>query len=322
MDSPEHFAPSETLLLNYLYPRIAFCKISQVSGISSCGGAEDWVVEIGKEGESRSMGMGSEPNSSPSAASGSPSAKRSRDPEDEVYLDNFHSHKRYLSEIMASSLNGLTVGDHPLPDNLMESPARSDSLFYLRDEMSLQYSPMSEDSDDLRYCETPTNNCLSQPDSRPTSPVSPYRCQRPLSGFSSVPPTTSLSHGSTVPAVTSSHPRQRGSDSEGRFPSSPSDICHSADLRRAALLRSVQMRTQPPGPSPFELPLSAGQESLHNIETEERSCAYMKSLEDERDFQIEECPSLDISEPDYKSEGSCRVSNMKIKVDEHADKAL
>lgn len=31
----------------------------------------------------------------------SPSGKRSRDPEEEdVYLDNFHSHKRYLSEVI------------------------------------------------------------------------------------------------------------------------------------------------------------------------------------------------------------------------------
>ena len=34
-------------------------------------------------------------------------------------------------EIMASSLNGLTVGD-PLQDNLMESPARSDTMFFAR----------------------------------------------------------------------------------------------------------------------------------------------------------------------------------------------
>ena len=32
---------------------------------------------------------------------------------------------------MASSLNGLTVGD-PLPENLMESPARSEGMFYAR----------------------------------------------------------------------------------------------------------------------------------------------------------------------------------------------
>lgn len=32
---------------------------------------------------------------------------------------------------MASSLNGLTVGD-PLPENLMESPARAEGMFYPR----------------------------------------------------------------------------------------------------------------------------------------------------------------------------------------------
>ena len=42
--------------------------------------------------------MGSESNS-PSSSS-SPSGKRSRDPEDEVYVDNLHSHKRYLSEVL------------------------------------------------------------------------------------------------------------------------------------------------------------------------------------------------------------------------------
>ncbi|KAF5936634.1 hypothetical protein HYC85_024140 [Camellia sinensis] len=262
------------------------------------------------------MRMGSESNSSATASS-SPSGKRSRDPEDEVYLDNLHSHKRYLSEIMASSLNGLTVGDS-IPDNLMESPARPDNLFYLRDEMSLQYSPMSEDSDDSRYCETPIHTCSSQPDSLPTSPVSPYRYQRPLSGFYSAPPTSS----NPSPTITSSQTRQRGSDSEGRFPSSPSDICHSADLRRAALLRSVQMRTQPSGPSPFELPCGPGQESFHNIEIEERPCSYMKALVDERDYQIEECSSFNITEPEYNEEKSCRVLNVNMKVDEPADKIL
>ncbi|KAM0987979.1 hypothetical protein ACFX13_012211 [Malus domestica] len=69
--------------------------------------------------------------STSSSSSPSPSGKRGRDPEDEVYLNNFHSHKRYLSEIMASILNGLTIGDpFLLPDNLMESPAKSDTLFY------------------------------------------------------------------------------------------------------------------------------------------------------------------------------------------------
>ena len=35
-------------------------------------------------------------------------------------------------------------------------------------------------------------------------------------------------------------------DAESRFPPSPSDPCHGADLRRAALLRSLQMRAQSP----------------------------------------------------------------------------
>ena len=232
--------------------------------------------------------MGFDSNLGGSPSSSSPSGKRTRDPEEEVYVDNLRSHKRYLSEIMASSLNGLTVGDS-LPDNLMESPARSESVFSIRDDMSLQYSPMSEDSDDSRFCDTAVHIFTSHLDSRPSSPVSPCRYQRPQNSFSSVP-STSLngSNGFPVSAVTCSQPRQRNSDSDGRFPSSPSDICHSADLRRAALLRSVQMRTHPPG-SASELPFGSGQEPAPiNIDPEERPCSYLKSLVDERDYQIEE----------------------------------
>ncbi|XP_044480978.1 uncharacterized protein LOC123207533 [Mangifera indica] len=238
--------------------------------------------------------MGSESNSTTtSTSSPSSTGKRSRDPEDEVYLDNLRSHKRYLSEIMASSLNGLTVGD-PLSENLMESPAR--------DELPMQYSPMSEDSDDSRFCEAHIHNCLSQSDSLPTRPISPHRYQRPLSGFSSAPSTSSYpSHNCSV---SGSQPRQRGSDSEGRFPSSPSDICYSADLRRAALLRSVQTRTQPPGMPSFE------QEPV-----EEQPCSYIKSLVDEREYQIE-CSSLPMSEPEFSQEKSCRVLNLNMKAQE------
>ncbi|KAG8389546.1 hypothetical protein BUALT_Bualt02G0240500 [Buddleja alternifolia] len=198
-------------------------------------------------------------SSSPSSPSASPSrsVKRSRDPEDDVYLDNLNSQKRYLSEIMASSLNGLTVGE-PMSENLMDYPTRPETIPYSRDEISLQYSPMSEDSDDSRYYENSTNTSSPQLESFPTSPVSPYRCQKPFT-----------SHGSIVSSMASSQPRQRGSDNEGRFPSSPSDICHSADLRRAALLRSVQMRAQPLGPSQYELPFSPGIESGSNIEAED-----------------------------------------------------
>ncbi|MED6223172.1 hypothetical protein PIB30_071414 [Stylosanthes scabra] len=257
--------------------------------------------------------MGSDSNV---AGSSSPSAKRTRDPEEEVYVDNLRSHKRYLSEIMASSLNGLTVGDS-LPDNLMDSPARSESMFSLRDDMSWQYSPMSEDSDDLRFCETPSHGCSSQLDSLPSSPVSsPYRYQKPQNAYSSAPSSSSIaSHSSTVLAVTCSQPRQRGSDSEGRFPSSPSDICHSADLRRAALLRSVQMRTQPLGSTSMELPFGSCHEPIPNVDTEERSCPYMKSLDDEREYHIEECSSISVPEPEFNPDDnkSCRVLSVNTK---------
>lgn len=176
---------------------------------------------------------------------------------------------------------------------------------------------MSEDSDDSRFCEAPINTCLSQPDSLPTSPVSSYRHQKPLSGSPSAPSTSSYpSHGCTFTGVTCSQTRQRGSDSEGRFPSSPSDICHSADLRRAALLRSVQMRTQPSSSLSFELPFGSGQEPVSNMEAEERPCSYLKSLVDEREYQIQECSSMGISEPEFNEEKSCRLLNMNIKGDE------
>ncbi|KNA26054.1 hypothetical protein SOVF_001200 isoform A [Spinacia oleracea] len=241
--------------------------------------------------------MGSETNS----PTPSPSGKRSRDPEDEVYIDNLHSHKRYLSEMMASSLNCLTVGD-PIPDNLLDSPARSDSMFYSRDEMSLQYSPMSEDLDDARYYETPMSACSSQSESRPTSPVSPYR-YKPVGAFCpSPPPSTSQPvNGCSTFSSGSSQPRQRGSDTEGRFPSSPSDICHSGDLRKTALLRSVQMRSQPSCSSTFDLGLgfTAAQEVMQNVESETRSCSFLKPLDDERVYHDhdEGCPVMPSSEP-------------------------
>lgn len=48
----------------------------------------------------RNRGMGPE-GSATTSSSSSPAAsvKRGRDPEDEVYVDNLHSHKRYLSEV-------------------------------------------------------------------------------------------------------------------------------------------------------------------------------------------------------------------------------
>ncbi|CAL9130903.1 unnamed protein product [Musa textilis] len=249
-------------------------------------------------GEERSMGSG-EPTAacsscSTSAAASPTGVKRGRDPEEEVYLDNLHSHKRYLSEIMASSLNGLSVGDSLAAENLMESPARSESACYPRDEIALQYSPMSEDSDDCRYCETPSHTTISQSDamSSPTSPVSPHRHQNPfatLAAAAQYPLNTC-----NVAAVMCSHPRQRGSDSEGRFPSSPNDMCHTTDLRRAALLRSVQMRAQPHCSVAYELPFSSGQENMQSAEQgEDRSFSCetgYQSSENDADY-IEDCPS-------------------------------
>lgn len=193
----------------------------------------------------------------------------------------------------------------------------SDSFF--RDETSVQYSPMSEDSDDSRYYESSTNTCSSQPESAPTSPVSPYRCQKPLSGFMSNPATTSYpSHGSMVSSSSSPQSHKRGSDTEGRFPSSPSDICHSADLRRAALLRSVQMRTQPLGASQFEMHLGIGQESGSNVEVEERPCSYLKIDDDERGFPISESTLLSITESEEKKK-PCRALGVHMKEDESDD---
>ncbi|XP_030480949.2 uncharacterized protein LOC115697917 isoform X2 [Cannabis sativa] len=251
------------------------------------------------------------PDSNAAAASSSsttlsPGAKRSRDPEDEVYVDNLHSHKRYLSELETHSLK---ISWNLLPDQ---------KAMYM-DEFSLQYSPMSEDSDDSRFCDAPLSTTSSQPESAPSSPVSPYRYNKPLSGFHSVPstsPHSQHSYGCALATITCSQPRQRSSDSDGRFPSSPSDICHSADLRRAALLRSVQMRTQPLGPSShFELSFSS--EPEHNIEQEEeRPCSYMKSSDDEREFHIE---SMTISDPECSREKPCRVLNMDVKEDHSVD---
>lgn len=262
------------------------------------------------------MGSDSNPGTAPSSPSTSAAAassgKRGRDVEDEVYVDNLRSHKRYLSEIMASSLNGLTVGEESLMDS--HSPARSESIYSLRDEMPWQYSPMSEDSDDSRFCEASNNICSSQPDSLPTSPVSPYRCQKQQNIFTTT--SSYYSNGCNVAGLNSTQSRNRSSDSEGRLPSSPSDICHSADLRRAALLRSVQMRTQPSGSSTPELPFGPGQEPVSNIEHEERPNSYTKSLVEEREYPIVDCPSLRNSEPEFSGEGPCRMLDMNIKAEE------
>uniref|UniRef100_A0A0E0KYN9 Uncharacterized protein n=1 Tax=Oryza punctata TaxID=4537 RepID=A0A0E0KYN9_ORYPU len=258
--------------------------------------------------------------------------KRGRDPEEDVYVDNLHSHKRYLSEvaresfslsresfshgcalcvpgnfvvgwflgIMASSLNGLSVGDS-LVDNIMESPARSENASYFRDEIISQYSPMSEDSDDYRCYDTQLNPNGSQTDaivSPSTSPMSsPHRFQKPQSGLLSANPYPLPS--CSLSSVVCSNPR-RGSENEGRFPSSPNDMCHGADLRKTALLRSVQMRVQ--GPHAYELSFCGRQEQEHahdhedehqhehleGLEGAERSSSHRETISDEAGYQMPE----------------------------------
>ncbi|AQK92703.1 uncharacterized protein LOC100276193 [Zea mays] len=203
-----------------------------------------------------------------SPPSSSASGKRGRDPEEDVYVDNLHSHKRYLSEIMASSLNGLSVGDS-LPDNIMESPARSETASCYRDEILSQYSPMSEDSDDYRCYDTQLNPSGNHPDamiSPSTSPMSsPHRHQRPQSSL--LPSNPYPLPSCSLSSVVCSHAR-RGSDNEGRFPSSPNDMCHVADLRRTALLRSVQMRVQGPHSYDLSFGIRQGQDHAHEHEGE------------------------------------------------------
>lgn len=83
-------------------------------------------------------------------------------------------------------------------------------------------------------------------------------------------------------------------------------------------MRSVQIRTQSPGPSPSEMSFNPGQEAAHNIESQERPCSYIKSLVDEREDHIEGCPTSAISEVETQ-EKPCRVLNMNLKGEKAAD---
>lgn len=202
--------------------------------------------------------------------------------DDEAFLDNFHTHKRYLTEVMASSLNGLKVGEAtsdnnnnprsspPLLDaamNVMMSPAHTETAALSRsassfptshgDDTSTLDSPMSDDSDESvgyrmgRVSEVspfmPISNTKTVSTSTAAvSPVLPRRNTTSISGYLM----GVASQQQTPPPYTPSLPfpcsQPRVKDSEGRLPPSPSDPCQSADLRRAALMRSLQMRSQSP----------------------------------------------------------------------------
>ncbi|OEL26279.1 hypothetical protein BAE44_0012703 [Dichanthelium oligosanthes] len=185
--------------------------------------------------------------------------KRGRGPEEDVYVDNLHSHKRYLSEIMASSMNGLSVGDS-VADNIMVSPVKLENTSCFRDEMIKQYSPMSEESDDYWYYDTQVNTNGNQTyamSSPSTSPISSHGFQKLHTWFSSANPYPLPS--CSLSAVVCSHAHHgSGTEHEGRIPSSPNDMCHGGDLRRTALLRSMQMRVQ--RSHPCDLLSSSGHE--------------------------------------------------------------
>lgn len=171
-----------------------------------------------------------------------------------LFLPNLDENLNFLKDSISFNLSTLSITPGV---TILNITFREDCV---------PYSPMSEDSDDCRFCETPLNSSMVQADpfSIPTSPVSPHRHQKQFIGHSSLNPYPLP--GCTLPSVVCSNSRHRSSDSEGRFPSSPNDMCHTADLRRAALLRSVQMRTQPHYSQPFELPFNSGHESMQSEE--------------------------------------------------------
>lgn len=119
---------------------------------------------------------------------------------------------------------------------------------------------MSDDSDESvgfrmgRTSELPPSMLVSTLESfsvTPTSPVSPRRKEHFPPTIPSYPSQLSSRQQTPPPYTPSlplpcSQPRPKGPDSEGRLPPSPSDPCQSADLRRAALLRSLQIRSQSP----------------------------------------------------------------------------
>lgn len=193
-----------------------------------------------------------------------------------------------------------------------------------RDEILSQYSPMSEDSDDFRCYDTQLNPNMSHTDSMggpSTSPMSsPHRHQKPQSAL--LPSNPYPLPSCSLSSVVCSHAR-RGTDNEGRFPSSPNDMCHGADLRRTALLRSVQMRVQ--GPHAYDVSFRQEQEHAHEHEHEhlegleeaERQPSCRKSIDDEVGFRrpdhdfcqsehdidyVGNCPSDDCPDPTFKQD--------------------
>ncbi|CAM6098807.1 unnamed protein product [Calypogeia fissa] len=204
-------------------------------------------------------------------------SKRRRGAEDEVYFDNYHNHKRYLTEVMASSMNGLSVSDaaannkrptSPLVDPML-SPAATETLCTLSrsassfpsqgDETSTLDSFMSEESDEsvgYRFSRgseapqytAPVSTELASGHAPSASSPSPRRFQRlQCHGSGQVLPGSVAWMSTTrIPMTPYTPSWSRFPDSDGRLPPSPNDPSNAPDLRRATLLRNLSMRAQVP----------------------------------------------------------------------------
>ncbi|XP_024538241.1 uncharacterized protein LOC112348976 [Selaginella moellendorffii] len=165
-------------------------------------------------------------------AASSRMGKRIREGDDEVYLDNYYSNKRYLTEVISSCLNGLKVADvdiasAAIPDENEDfgdsldpgavlAKSFSSARSYLGEDHVALDSPMSDDGDE-QFMSVSTSPSRSSSRS-----------------LNSSPPTSSL-------------PRHLHESECCRLPPSPSDPCHPPDLRRAALMRALQIRALSPG---------------------------------------------------------------------------
>jgi hypothetical protein len=141
--------------------------------------------------------------------------------------------------------------------SLWLSPHICPYISMCRDELSTLDSPMSEDSDDsVGYrmgvaselspympvsCTEATSSHVSlRRSQRPSYSTSSYSSE--MAPWQQTPPPYTPS----LPLPCSSQSRAKIPDGEGRLPPSPNDPAQSADLRRAALMRSVQIRAQSP----------------------------------------------------------------------------
>ncbi|KAK9916951.1 hypothetical protein WJX75_009153 [Coccomyxa subellipsoidea] len=174
---------------------------------------------------------------------------------DDAALDNVRSHKRYLSEAMATDLSRLNMAFGEEPGTKASSPS---------------ISSMQTDRDSSGGCSSPTlSECFNPFDSPRVHPrEQPYLTGAGSHGRVSHSPSKSGVHPSTSPVKPHlmasgscqgslvspmqgtpgrrGHLSRRGAalDAGERLPPSPSDPQLGMDLRKTALLRSLLLRTE------------------------------------------------------------------------------